>query len=628
MAHRPDIDGLRAVAVLAIVLFHAGEPGLSGGFAGVDVFYVISGFLITSIIYSALQRNDFVLTEFYVRRARRLLPALLVVIAACCVPAWFLLDPVALVKFARSILAAIFFGSNFLFWATTDYFAGAGEREPLLHTWSLAIEEQYYLIFPVCLIWAYRRFGTGTARATAVVLGLSFILSQATLGSFPTATFYMLPMRAWELLAGAVIALGLVPATTQQKHRNLLGLAGLGLIATAILSYTPATPFPAAAALLPAVGAGLLIHSGSNQTGIGAPSWPSRLLGTPVLTFFGRISYSLYLWHWPVFVYARMYLQRPWTLLEMLGLLVLTVLLATASWHFVEERFRRSRPAASNTRFLAAIASACVALVCVSVTTTKSKGFRGRMPAIDVVTAAENGRLHRQPDCLFHPEHTKQWGGDACLINVRTSPKIMIWGDSMASHYMSALMSGEFAMPFNILQYTTPGCAPLLGGVPENTAVCNDFNANALAVIERYDIKAVILSSLWLLYLDRAVKDDRLATTIRTLQAKGVKVIVLGQTPAFHEAAPHLLAWELRYGSGNGLHKAIKFPLELNAALQRASTGALFLNPLTKACDGASCLIGEHRVPYFVDTHHLSHAGALRVLRDLWPDITSYLAGL
>ena len=300
MQYRSDIDGLRALAVVPVVLGHAHVTGFAGGFVGVDVFFVISGFLITTILATEAREGSFSLTRFYERRARRLFPALFAVLIFCAAAAWTRFPAEDLEAFGRSLLATIFFGSNMLFWSETGYFDIAAEQRPLLHTWSLAVEEQFYLLFPLAVWWTTRRMGGRYAAWLWPAMGASFVLSVVWVPTHPSSAFYLVPARAWELLMGSALALGLVPALRQQSHRETCSALGTLFIAMSVVLYDANTPFPGSNAVLPCLGAALVIHAGhSGTTAVG------RLLGTKPVVFVGLISYSLYLWHWPLLVFAR-----------------------------------------------------------------------------------------------------------------------------------------------------------------------------------------------------------------------------------------------------------------------------------------------------------------------------------
>lgn len=387
--YRPEIDGLRAVAVLSVILFHAGHTAFSGGFVGVDIFFVISGYLITNILYAELKAGSFNIWRFYEHRARRILPAIFVMLAACLPFAWYWLLPAELESFSKSLAAVAVFSSNFVFWRGTGYFETASELTPLMHTWSLAVEEQYYLLFPLFLLMAWRRGRRACLYLLLAAAVASFAAGQW--GSFhkPQAAFYLLATRAWELLAGAILAVlfqqQMALAKPPALARETLGIAGLLIILGSVLLYDRATPSPGLYTLVPVIGAMLVIGFGQADTLVG------RLLSGRILVGIGLVSYSAYLWHQPLFAFARhRSMNEPSPVV--MGLLVgATMVLAYASWKFVEGPFRD--PARINRRqIINAGLFGSIFFVSVGLIGIHQRGFEDRFDA--KLTA------------LFHPPKT------------------------------------------------------------------------------------------------------------------------------------------------------------------------------------------------------------------------------
>ncbi|MDZ5456517.1 acyltransferase family protein [Azohydromonas lata] len=339
--HRPEIDGLRALAVLPVMLFHAGMGAFSGGYVGVDVFFVISGFLITSIILRELQAGRFSFVRFYERRARRILPALLFTLLLCVPLAWVWMRPVELESFGGSLAATALSLSNVFFWRTTGYFDLAAEEKPLLHTWSLGVEEQYYLLFPLVMVLGWRLGLRRLAWLLGALALASLVGSEWALRTNrAAASFFLVPMRAWELFAGSLLAFALRegaawPWRCSPLARNLLCVAGLLLVAVPMLVLDADTRFPGLSALPVVVGTVLLLALATPHT------WVGRLLTLRVMTWVGLISYSAYLLHQPLFAFARLMSPGQPSAAMFAGLIVLTLLLAHASWRFVETPFRK-----------------------------------------------------------------------------------------------------------------------------------------------------------------------------------------------------------------------------------------------------------------------------------------------
>jgi peptidoglycan/LPS O-acetylase OafA/YrhL len=338
LSYRREIDGLRALAVVPVLLFHAKFGFFSGGFVGVDVFFVISGYLITSIILNELQHEKFSFLSFYERRARRILPALFVVMLACTVLACLWMMPDELKNFGQSLVATTLISNNVLLAITSGYWKLASEFKPLLHTWSLGVEEQYYLIFPVLLVLAWKRIKTNIFTVMSIAFALSLVLSQYAVDRYPFVTFYALPTRAWELLLGAMAAVylnnkGALPGNMAVKQFS--SFAGMLLIVGSIALFDEATPTPSLYALIPTVGAILIILYATEGT------IAHRLLGNRGMVAIGLISYSLYLWHQPLFAFARIYLQSPPSQALYSALIAVAFLLAYGSWRLIETPFRK-----------------------------------------------------------------------------------------------------------------------------------------------------------------------------------------------------------------------------------------------------------------------------------------------
>ena len=336
MKYRAEIDGLRALAVLPVILFHAGFEWFSGGFVGVDVFFVISGYLITTIIISEMAEGKFSIVNFYERRARRILPALFFVMAACLPFAWLWLTPNDLKDFGQSLVAVSTFSSNILFWLESGYFDTAAELKPLLHTWSLAVEEQYYILFPIFLMLTWRLGIKWVLVLLSVVFLVSLGVAQWGAYKTPSAAFFLLPTRGWELLVGVFAAFYLKYNAHLKSHivNQALSLLGLGMIAYSIIAFDETTPFPSLYTLIPTIGTGLLILCAVPKT------FSHKLLSLKFIVGIGLISYSAYLWHQPLLAFARHRLLGDVSELILIALCFISLVMAWFSWKFVEAPFR------------------------------------------------------------------------------------------------------------------------------------------------------------------------------------------------------------------------------------------------------------------------------------------------
>lgn len=332
MKYRAEIDGLRALAVMPVLLFHAGFDLFSGGFVGVDVFFVISGYLITTILIQDLEKDQFSIVNFYERRARRILPALFMVMLVCVPFAWLWMLPSQMEDFSHSLIAVSLFASNILFWRESGYFAATAEEKPLLHTWSLSVEEQYYVLFPIFLILTWRFKKNRVFWMIVVMAAISLVLSEWGWRNKGTANFYLAPTRAWELFAGSIAAF-IVQKKGIQKN-NLLAFMGLTAILFAIFAYDETIPFPSVYTLVPVLGVVLLVLYAEKDTFV------AKLLGMKAFVGIGLISYSAYLWHQPLFAFTRIKsIEQPSSYFKLL-LIILSLLLAYVSWRFVEKPFR------------------------------------------------------------------------------------------------------------------------------------------------------------------------------------------------------------------------------------------------------------------------------------------------
>lgn len=468
--HRPEIDGLRALAVIPVILFHAGFDWFSGGFVGVDVFFVISGYLITSILITERQAGRFSVLSFYERRARRILPALFLVMLACLPVAWLWMTPLQLESFSQSLMAVPVFGSNFLFWRITGYFDSDAEEHPLLHTWSLGVEEQYYILFPVILLLLWRLGSKRLVWLIALMAVISLWLSQWLLGvGFEDSSFFLAPPRAWELLIGSMLALVMGQQSPAVQVRtgfaNALAVVGLALIIVSVAVYEQSTQFPGVRALLPTVGTALVIGFGREQTLV------ARLLSIKWIVGIGLISYSAYLWHQPLFAFARIYTREPPSELVFGGLAVLSLGLAYLSWQFVELPFR-NRAKFTRTQIFASSAAASILLLAVGAAGHFSSGFetayKGRLAPDDLelsrrideaVATGGYAALVDNGDCKFsHRAVSEQFRSRFSDCVRKYGRATLVLGDSHAIDLFNAMASTSSA-PF-VASISMHACRP------------------------------------------------------------------------------------------------------------------------------------------------------------------------
>lgn len=465
MKYRPEIDGLRSVAVLPVILFHAGLGIFSGGYVGVDIFFVISGYLITTIILSQIIAGRFSLLEFYSRRSRRILPALFLVIA-CTIPLAFLLMlPSQFNDFSQSVAAVTIFASNILFWKESGYFAAAAELKPLLHTWSLAVEEQYYVLFPLLLLGLWRLGARPALMVLGVIFGASLIASQFLSTRAPDANFFLLLSRAWELLAGSLCAIWILKRG--RSGHALASTLGLGLILASIFLYDGDTPFPSVYALAPVAGTALIILFADGGTPVG------RLLAMRGPVFIGLISYSAYLWHQPLFALARLASPDHPPMAVMMALAALSIGLAFLSWKYVEQPARHYPWPVRRILGTTVAASVLIASVGLALNYTGAQQayFTASLspqnrPLLDQITRmAEMDHFatdDSDPCRFFVSDYDAATDARVLRCSAEHGPALAIFGDSHALDTWSAMYAAS-DRPF-LLGLSQQECRPHVAG--------------------------------------------------------------------------------------------------------------------------------------------------------------------
>ncbi|SHN82290.1 Peptidoglycan/LPS O-acetylase OafA/YrhL, contains acyltransferase and SGNH-hydrolase domains [Bradyrhizobium erythrophlei] len=624
--YREDIDWLRGIAVLAVVAFHFEVPGIWAGYVGVDIFFVISGYLITRLIVSEFAAENFLLAAFYERRIRRLLPALYAMVALTIIPAFIYLLPSERNEFFRSIVATILFCSNIFFWLQSGYFDYVSIDKPLLHTWSLAVEEQFYLVYPL-LLWALSRVSKKRAVLLYWLTALTLVSFSANVwlmrGDNAAAAFYMAPPRAWEFLIGALLAFDVFPPNSV-KVRALARGGAIILFAIAILGLRKESPYPGFNALLPCSGAVLFIWGGIGTGAVARCSFsPMQALG-----FFGKISYSLYLWHWPVFTLARFAkMNLVLDSVEKTALFLLTSVISYCSWKFLEQPFRRRAVAKTRQQMFlfTGIGSALVLAVCV-ITLVKGNVSESS----DFVSARLNSfneydykRLYNLGTC-FGPTNAKF--ADACLRLDPSKTNVLLWGDSFAAHYVPGFKAVIDPTAANLMQATQPGCMPTLsvGG----DSACSRFASEMRMFLEDHHPELVIISADWLEYSRRGFSSltDDLKQSAANIEASGTRVIVLGPAVQFSSRLPAAL---LRaHFRGIEIHSAdlllseiFELDRKMSAALSD-SKGLSFLSVLDLVCPRRQCpLTVDDGVPLSFDHAHLTAEGSAYVINRLTPEL-------
>jgi peptidoglycan/LPS O-acetylase OafA/YrhL len=642
--YRPDIDGLRAFAVLSVVLYHAFPNVFRGGYVGVDVFFVISGFLISSILFTELDEHSFSITTFYGRRIRRIFPALAVCLFAVLAYGFVSLTPSELAQLGRHVFFGAGFLSNIALWNESGYFDTAASQKPLLHLWSLGIEEQFYVFWPA-LLWVAFQVKVNLGRLLAALFVASFAINIALSITNISDDFYLPVSRFWELLAGAGLAWW-CPIVLSSKVRSWISFVGLAALLTSVLLFTPGLRFPGWPALLPVAGAVAIVLAGREATA-------NRIVfSNRAVVFVGLISYPLYIWHWPLISYALVIrLGKAPTPLMALGLVAASFLLAWATYRFIEYPIRFGAHRHRRTQIVAASVAALGA--CGLAVWTKG-GFPERFPPLPGIDMRKIGDA--KLDANFKPTKDmevsdRDWTLVAHLGHGER--KVALSGDSLLFHYGPRVqqLADEGQLAANTYFVTGPGCAP----VPEvirrdNFARCKNLPGMLVELVRREKVQSVVLGAAWSGYSAEGMLIERegrllplrtkegkdafyanLEDYVRLLQGQGARVYLVLGVPGHHRFDPsEMVARSLTgFRVAPDVEEAVPFA-ELRAVLATDDvklravgehTGAMLLDPFPDICSsGESCSpffgAGE---PKFSDSTHLRPVFVQQNLRFLDP---------
>ena len=633
MQYRPEIDGLRALAVIPVILFHAGFDFFSGGFIGVDIFFVISGYLITSIIISEKEKKGFFsLINFYERRARRILPALFLVMAASIPFAYLLFVPPDMKDFSQSLFATATFLSNFLFFSESGYFDTATELKPLLHTWSLAVEEQYYILFPLILLSTWKLKRKWVVVILAIVALSSLLLAQWTSDIAPKAAFYLLPTRFWELLIGSFIAF-YFSTKKSIKGNQFFSLLGFILILYSIFIFNEHTQFPSFYTLLPTLGTALIIIFTSSKTLI------YKILSNKIIVGIGLISYSAYLWHFPLLAFAKYKSFEPLNLYTIIIIIIITFILAYLTWKYVEtptrcvNKFNRKRLV-----YFSVLGS--VAFIMLGIYGHISKGleYRGEFSKLYPIKYLSTSGCRN--NALYE---------GLCIRGGTKEPEIALIGDSHASAISNQLELALKTSNRSFLLSTSGKCAPLIDFIIINKNKDNCINSRKEAfskIITNKEIKTVVLYAEWAIYTKGYRDNDRprlmsyksnnatsefdnprifkeaIRSTINQLLAANKHIVIIESTPEFHvrvydnyAKAKHLnLSINDITISTSEYNERNKEVQSIFGQLNNVSfirTKKLFCNK--EVCSGVSA----DKNILFSDSNHVTEYGAKRIIDQL-----------
>jgi peptidoglycan/LPS O-acetylase OafA/YrhL len=532
--YRPDIDGLRGIAVIAIVAFHASPHNLRGGFVGVDIFFVISGFLISSIIVKDIASSRFGFAAFYARRIRRIFPALLLVLAVTLVAGWHFLLPEEYKQLGSHVAASATFIPNFIFWSEAGYFDTASDLKPLLHLWSLGVEEQFYIVWPVIVVLA-SRCRVRLFRVIAFIAVASFGLNVWLVQQDAVSSFFLPPARAWELLIGCGLANHVNPAN---RHiANAAGVLGLALIAIACVLLTSDSAFPGWWALFPTIGTALIIWAGHG-------AWlNSVVLSNRALVFVGLISYPLYLWHWPLLTFPRLIEEDDPSRTTRLLAVILAVILAWLTYFIIERRVRKT---VSNA-IPVALCAASIAIGACGYLVFRLGGLPFRYPAeiqnllrssAAPVATKRLGRSARH--CFLEPGENYDYYTDDCVEAEPTrAPLLFIWGDSHADAISPGLAAIRRQFNFRTAEFTASACPPIVGVEIGDRRFCKNINDEILKKIGALQPEIIMLHANW---LNPGYNIDHLPATLAALTRLGVrKVVLVGAVPVWPKPLPRLV---------------------------------------------------------------------------------------
>jgi len=640
-AYRPDIDGMRAVSVMAVILFHFGVPGFAGGFVGVDVFFVISGYLITRQLQdyrgSPVVRS---LGDFYLRRARRILPASLAMLAVVTPVALLLLLPFDLKMLGRGIAMGVAFLGNIAAWKSGNYFVSGDMPSPLLHLWSLAVEEQFYFAFPLLLLAAGMRSARLARLIVLAVAAISFALCAWATVDHRAVAFYFTPMRAWELMLGSLLALGQFAEMRRPATREICALAGIAILLVAIVAGGGQFWWPWLHALAPCVGAMLLIHSSAHE-----PTRVARLLSIRPVVFVGLISYSLYLWHMPVHVLARYFFIEPLTVVQQFVLLAAIGLLAVLSWKFVEQPVRRRRVLATGRSLCVATGGLSIALFAMGCALWKTDGFPQRFTAEVRQLADMSKRFHRDAIRCFRVPMKAIAAGELCQLHAEPAeaPRAVLWGDSHALALLPALENLAISHRWQMFVGTHSACRPLLGIATTRdsmqfSSVCTDFNHAMIEGLSRLNPRLVVLAAYWFypngdftipgrpeLESHAARFEYAFEETVRQISSPGRTLCIVRGVPRLDFPVPYALARaRVRGIDPDSLRLSVTAAREQYAAMEPVlarlvqQRRVVAVDPKDRLCDARSCrLVNDEGNALYSDSNHLSIAGAVFVTDSL-----------
>lgn len=599
MKYRSDIDGLRALAVLSVVLFHFGFPGFYGGYVGVDIFFVISGYLISGIIIDEAESGRFSVVEFYRRRIIRIFPALFAMLVIVALVGSYVLLPDELLDLGGQILGASFFYSNAYFFKTANYFGGDSHAKFLLHTWSLSVEEQFYIVWPFLLVLFHKNRTIRKKGIAAVFVISCILLSQYLVYIDQSFAFYMMPARIWEFAVGTVAVYVARGNKLDDRTSVFLGLIGLLAILIPVKIYNEQVVFPGFSALPPCIGTACVLA-------VNGRGFASKFISNKVFTFFGKISYSLYLWHWPVVVFASVFYFHELNLVGKVVLFVISVVLGYLSWRFVEQPVRMSAKKI-NAKLAFKSAGLLFAFALLVVLIVNQDGglklrFDGKQNKIATYISYHGDEKYREGSC-FVVQKGEVFDAKKCLSISDKKKNILIIGDSHAAHLWPGFK--EKFPDYNILQATHTGCRPLIDNRKHGD--CEEFyNVFLHDWFKSNKVDILIMAGRW-------ARPDMniLPATIGEYKRYTDKLILMGPVPQYVSSLPRLLVWKGDEAVLNTSMLKDAILLDPQMANIAAKGGVSYVSPISLWCKNGKCLTEIDNVPVQFDYGHYTVEGSI-----------------
>ncbi len=613
--YRADIDGLRALAVAMVLLFHF-DIGLSGGYVGVDVFFVISGYLITQIIDRDVAAGKFSYLKFWERRIRRLLPALAVMSVAVLLAGYLILVPNDFQELGQGLLAMAVGLANVHYWHEAGYFDGPSELKPLLHTWSLAVEEQFYLVMPLFLIGVHRLFRNRSLAIMVLLACASLLWSVIGTPIYPVASFFLLPARAWELLLGGIAAECVNRITIERRTATTWSVIGIAAILWSGFAYSETTVFPGIAATVPCFGAAILIVVGANHS-----TFVSKILAFPSVVFVGKISYSLYLWHWPIIVFAKYLHPTAYSTPELVLLMGLAVVMGALSWRFVETPFRIRKQATSPSWVYCTAATVLSSIAIIGLGLHLSDGIRGRFSSTSLAYAdAMQDRYPTKSDFYNVPERTIEQKGlsriDDCPGD--QPPRLAIIGDSHGNAMLPVMqdLAKEMAVPTVFISRSAT--IPLIFDASGPRKEYSHYYESVRKQLQRLvSLTDVVVIARWGGYPDGMLTQQAWERTLRGFESLGLRVWIVLPIPDARVDVPRALAVANSWGmSTTNIPLSQQEVLLSHGSAEKilksvAGTNLQFVDPVPYFFTESSIakIVADGRSLYY-DDNHLSTYGA------------------